>query len=294
MPHATATLKPPAVVTSPAEVHRLVRAQQAEGKRVGLVPTMGALHAGHLSLVERSLQECNYTVVSIFVNPKQFSPQEDFAKYPRLLESDLSKLAELGVPLVFNPAVAQMYPAGYATQVEVSGLTEMWEGVLRPGHFRGVTTVVLKLFQIAPADRAYFGRKDYQQALVIRKMVADLNLPIEIVVCPLVRDADGLALSSRNAYLSPDDRRRALTLPRALQLAHKMFSAGERSAVKIRDAMRSLISAEPELKLDYVAVVDPQTLIELTRIETSAVALVAAPVGTTHLIDNEILGRLEI
>jgi pantoate--beta-alanine ligase len=294
MPHPTATLKPPAVITSAAEVHRLVRAQQADGKRVGLVPTMGALHAGHLSLVERSLQECDYTAVSIFVNPKQFSPQDDFAKYPRPLEADIAKLAELNVPLIFAPTATEMYPPGFVTHVEVDGITAPWEGALRPGHFRGVTTVVLKLFQIAPADRAYFGRKDYQQALVIRKMIADLNLPIEIVVCPLVRDADGLALSSRNAYLSADDRRRALALPRALQLAHKMFSAGERSAVKIRDAMRSLISAEPELKLDYAAVVDPQTLIELTRIETSAVALVAARVGTTHLIDNEILGRLEI
>src|SRR5262249_51406835 len=158
-----------------AEVHRLVRAQQMDGKRVGLVPTMGALHAGHLSLVERSLRECDYTVVSIFVNPKQFSPNEDFSKYPRCLETDLAKLAGVGVPLVFNPTATEMYPPGFSTNVEVSEVSAPWEGVLRPGHFRGVATVVLKLFQIAPADRAYFGRKDYQQVLVVRRMVADLN-----------------------------------------------------------------------------------------------------------------------
>jgi pantoate--beta-alanine ligase len=293
MPQATAILNRPKVVTSATEVQRLVRAQQADGKRVGLVPTMGALHVGHLSLVERSVRECDYTVVSIFVNPKQFSPQEDFSKYPRCLDTDLAKLAAVGVPLVFNPTAPEMYPPGFATHVEVSGVTESWEGALRPGHFRGVTTVVLKLFLIAPADRAYFGRKDYQQVLTVRRMVADLNLPLEIIVCPLVRDADGLALSSRNVFLSPDERRRALSLSAALRLAREMFAAGERNAVKIRDAMRGLITAEPGVNLEYATVADPETLVELSRIETSAVALLAARIGATRLIDNELLGPFE-
>jgi pantoate--beta-alanine ligase len=293
MPRTTATLNPPTVVTSPGEVLRLVRAQQSDGKRVGLVPTMGALHAGHLSLVQRSLDECDYTVVSIFVNPKQFSPQEDFSKYPRNLDADLEKLAAVGVPLVFNPSVAEMYPPGFATHVEVGGLTEPWDGALRPDHFRGVTTVVLKLFQIAPADRAYFGRKDYQQALTVRRMVADLNLPLEIVLCPTVRDTDGLALSSRNVYLNAEERRRALSLSRSLRLAHEMFAAGERNAVKIRDAMRALLANEPGINVEYATVVDPETLAELSRIDSSAVALVAARLGATRLIDNEILGPFE-
>jgi pantoate--beta-alanine ligase len=290
MPTATTTLNRPAIVADPSEVQRLVRAQQAEGKRVGLVPTMGALHAGHLSLVKRSQEQCDYTVVSIFVNPLQFLPHEDFSKYPRPLESDVAKLAELNVPLVFAPTTAEMYPPNFATHVDVSGITELWEGAHRPVHFRGVTTVVLKLFQIAPADRAYFGRKDYQQATTVRRMVSDLNLPIEIVVCPLVRDSDGLALSSRNVYLSAEERRRALVLSRSVHLAREMFAGGERNAEKIRHAMRNLIAAEPAVRLDYATVVDPETLQELSKIEKSAVALVAAQVGATRLIDNEILG----
>jgi pantoate--beta-alanine ligase len=294
MPHATATLKLPAVTTSLNEVHRLVRSLQASGKQVGLVPTMGALHAGHLSLVEQSLRDCDYTVVSIFVNPMQFSPHEDFSKYPRTLDADISKLAELRVPLVFAPSASEIYPPGFATHVEVDGITDQWEGALRPGHFRGVTTVVLKLFQIAPADRAYFGRKDYQQALAIRRMVVDLNLPVQIVVCPLIRDTDGLALSSRNEYLSGDDRRRALVLSRSVRLAREMYTAGERDAAIIRDAMRHHIATESDVRLEYATVVDPQILNELSRIESSAIALVAARIGATHLIDNEILGPLEI
>jgi pantoate--beta-alanine ligase len=294
MPHTSAILNTPTVVTSASEMQRLVRAQQAYSKRVGLVPTMGALHAGHLSLVQRSLQECDYTVVSIFVNPLQFSPQEDFSKYPRTMESDLAKLADLGVPTVFSPPAAEIYPPGFSSYVEVGDVTKAWEGAVRPGHFRGVATVVLKLLQIAPADRAYFGRKDYQQALTIRRMVTDLNVPIEIIVCPTVRDNDGLALSSRNVYLNPEERRHALTLSRSLRQAREMFTAGERDAAKIRDAIRKTITSEPGVNLDYAAVVDPLTLVELSKIDRSAVALVAARVGATRLIDNEILGHPEI
>ncbi len=262
------------------ETQQWVRAQQQAGKTVGLVPTMGALHAGHFSLVQRSLSECNSTVVSIFVNPTQFSPHEDFSKYPRTLESDLAQLAALGVQLVFAPSTAEMYPSGFCTSVEVTSLAEPWEGVIRPGHFRGV----------APANRAYFGRKDYQQAQTIRRMVADLNLPIEIVVCPTIRDPDGLALSSRNVYLAPDQRQHALVLSRSLRQAQEMFAAGERNAKKIRARIHSLITAEPGVQLDYAAIVNPETLAELSHIESSAVALVAARVGQTRLIDNELLG----
>jgi pantoate--beta-alanine ligase len=267
----------------------MVRAQQARGKSVGLVPTMGALHAGHLSLVDRSIRDCDFTVVSIFVNPKQFNQPADYSVYPRTLESDVQQLAERSVDLVFAPGVEEMYPAGFATHVDVAGVTDHWEGASRPGHFRGVTTVVLKLFQIVPADRAYFGRKDYQQALAIERMVADLNLPVEIVVCPLVRDHDGLALSSRNVHLSSDERRSALVLSRSLRLAREMFTAGERDPVRLRDAMLRLLADEPTVQLEYLAIVDPTTLAELKRIETAAVVLIAARLGSTRLIDNEVL-----
>jgi len=251
---------------------------------------MGALHAGHMSLVERSKRECDHTAVSIFVNPKQFGPSEDFTKYPRPLESDLAKLATLEVDLVFTPEVDEMYPAGFASQVEVAGVTKRLEGEFRPGHLRGVTTVVMKLFQIVPADRAYFGRKDYQQAITVRQMVADMNLPIEIIICPLVRDSDGLALSSRNVYLGPDERRSALVLPRSLQLAREVFAAGQRNAAKIRHAVEEMITAQPGVRLEYAAVVHPDTLDELSQIDGSAVVLLAARIGATRLIDNEVLG----
>jgi pantoate--beta-alanine ligase len=286
---ATTTRALPQVVSTVREAHELVRAQQARGKSVGLVPTMGALHAGHLSLVDRSLRDCNFTVVTIFVNPKQFNQPADYSVYPRTLESDLEQLAERKVDLVFAPLVEEMYPTGFSTHVEVAGVTSPWEGASRPGHFRGVTTVVLKLFQIIPADRAYFGRKDYQQMLAVRRMAADLNLPIEIVVCPLVRDHDGMALSSRNVHLSLDDRQSALVLSRSLRLAREMFADEERDPQKIRAAMLRIIADEPSVKLEYLAIVDPTTLAELKRIDGDAVALIAARVGATRLIDNEVL-----
>jgi pantoate--beta-alanine ligase len=279
------------MITTVREAQQFVVAQTRAGKTVGLVPTMGALHAGHLSLVSRSRQECDCTAVSIFVNPTQFAPGGDYQKYPRPLDDDLAMLSESGVDMVFAPSAEEMYPAGFSNYVEVGEIAQPWEGVCRPGHFRGVATVVLKLFQIVPAQRAYFGRKDFQQVLVVKRMVADFNLPIEIVTCPLVRDADGLALSSRNAYLSSDERRAALVLSRSLQAAKEMFAAGQRDAAAIRAAMLRCISQEPEVNVEYVAIANPETLAELSQIAGSAVALIAARVGSTRLIDNELLGR---
>jgi pantoate--beta-alanine ligase len=280
---------PAKVISSPRETQQWVLEHHRAGRRVGVVPTMGALHAGHLSLVERSRRECDATVVTIFVNPKQFGPKEDFSRYPRQMERDLELLAPLGVDVVFAPTPADMYPARFATTVKVAAVTDRWEGSVRPEHFAGVTTVVLKLLNIVPADRAYFGRKDYQQYVVVRRMAADLNLPTEIVACPTVREADGLAMSSRNAYLSADERRRGLVLSRSLELAREMFAGGERDAVEIRDAVRRTIAGEPGVQLDYATVVDGETLEELSQIDSAAVVLVAARVGTTRLIDNEIL-----
>jgi pantoate--beta-alanine ligase len=282
----------PRIATTVRETFEFVRAAQLAGKRVGLIPTMGALHAGHVSLVERSSRENDLTVVTIFVNPKQFSPQEDLAKYPRNLDDDLAKLAAANANLVFAPSVDEMYPPGFATYVEVADATAPLEGQFRPTHFRGVTTVVMKLFQIAPADRAYFGQKDYQQSLVVRRMAADLNLPIQIVVCPTVREPDGLAMSSRNRYLSADDRQRALVLSRSLRIARELFAQGERNAAAIRTAVQKQLS-DAKVELDYVSVADPNTLAELGAIKSSAVVLIAARLGSTRLIDNEILGSNE-
>jgi len=286
----------PRIIADGEELRRQVRAWQAAGETVGLVPTMGALHAGHLSLAARSVRECRRTVVTIFVNPKQFGPAEDFQRYPRDLIRDVELLAGLAASqqarepdLVFAPAAEAIYPADFATHVEVGRVTQLWEGASRAGHFRGVATVVLKLFQLAPADIAYFGQKDYQQTVVIRRMVADLNLPIEIRVSPIVREPDGLAMSSRNAFLGPDDRRRALALSASLRQAVEMVRGGQRDARRISAAMRQTIGAVESVTLDYAAVVDPETLEELDRLDGRAVALVAAKVGAVRLIDNEIL-----
>lgn len=291
MPETPTRPAPPRVLASAREVQQFVRAQQRAGKSVGLVPTMGALHAGHLSLVQRCRRECDIVVVSIFVNPKQFGPRDDFKKYPRTMDADLALLAPLAVDLVFAPTTKEIFPPGFATSVDVGGVTQHWEGAARPGHFRGVATVVLKLFQIVPADRAYFGRKDYQQLLTVERMATDLNLPVQIVACPLVREPDGLAMSSRNAYLTADERRQALVLSRSLRLAREMFAAHERDAAKIRDAVQNAIAAEPGVQIEYVAVVDPVTLAELGQVDSAAAVLVAARVGKTRLIDNELLGH---
>lgn len=260
-----------------------------EGNRIGLVPTMGALHDGHLSIVQRSKQECEFTAVSIFVNPTQFGPHEDFAKYPRPLEDDLAKLRELGVDLVFTPAREQLYPDGFSCHVGVPRVAEPLEGVCRPGHFQGVTTIVLKLFQILPATVAYFGQKDYQQLAVIRQMVDDLNVPIRVEGCATIRESDGLAMSSRNRYLSPEQRDTSLGLWRSLQQAREMLASGETSVKALEASMHEELYRSGVDSIDYARVVDAVDLSTIEQIESSAVALIAARVGTTRLIDNLVL-----
>lgn len=281
--------KPP-VVRTIEDIRARVRQAQGAGHRVGVVPTMGALHAGHLSLVAESNRECGFTVVTIFVNPTQFGPHEDFARYPRTLEADLEKLATHRVDAVFAPANEEMYPLGFSTYVDPPQVSQTLEGVCRPGHFRGVTTVVLKLFHAVPADAAFFGQKDYQQAAVIRRMTADLNLATEIRVLPTVREADGLAMSSRNVYLSPDERQRALSLSRSLKLAAELTEQGERDAETVRTRMVEMLQAGGVDRIDYVAIVHAETLAEVERLDGPAAALIAAHVGKTRLIDNCRLG----
>lgn len=257
---------------------------------VGLVPTMGYLHEGHLSLVRAARAENAHVVTSIFVNPTQFAPNEDLERYPRDERRDLALLEEEGVDAVFAPEVGEMYPEGFETYVSVERATQRLEGASRPTHFRGVTTVVLKLFNIVQPRRAYFGQKDAQQLAVIRRMVRDLNAPVEIVGMPIVREPDGLAMSSRNVYLSPEERRAALALSRALRQAEELFAAGERDAGIIRSAVESTIGAEPLAAIDYVSVADTETLEELTAVERPALVSVAARFGGTRLIDNVTLG----
>jgi len=265
---------------------QVARQARGEGRIVGLVPTMGALHEGHMSLVRAALGECSPVVVSIFVNPTQFGPHEDFQKYPRALEQDRKRLEEAGVNYLFAPEAAEMYPPGFRTWVNVEGLADRLEGRSRPGHFRGVTTVVLKLLEIVQPQKAYFGRKDAQQARLIRQMARDLDLDSEIVVRPIVREADGLAMSSRNAYLSVDERRAATALYRALDQTRRAIERGERDAQRLVRAMREVFSAEPLAQLDYAEVVDAATLESLIRVRGTCLALVAARIGSTHLIDN--------
>ncbi len=257
---------------------------------VGLVPTMGALHEGHLSLVRRAAQECASVAVSIFVNPTQFGPAEDLSCYPRNLERDLRLLEPLGVDLVWTPTAEIMYPNGYQTWVQVEALADPLEGAQRPGHFRGVTTVVAKLFNGVQPARAYFGQKDAQQAAVIRRMTLDLNFPIEIVVCPTVREADGLAMSSRNTYLSPEERQAATVLFRALNAAQSAYENGERQAEKLRQVVKDVLAAEPRAQVQYVSCADAETLQELELISGKALLSLAVFVGTTRLIDNVVLG----
>jgi pantoate--beta-alanine ligase len=254
----------------------------------GFVPTMGYLHEGHLSLVKRARAENDHVAVSIFVNPTQFGPNEDLAAYPRDLQRDLSLLEPLGVDLVFNPPPEVMYPPNYQTYVTVEEVTKYLEGASRPGHFRGVATVVAKLFNIVGAERAYFGQKDAQQTIVIRRMVADLNLPIQIVICPTIREADGLAMSSRNTYLDADHRRAAPVLYRALTAAKHAFDQGERNGDRLRAILREVIEAEPLAKIDYVSAADAITLQEAPQIdETRGLLLsLAVRVGKPRLIDN--------
>jgi pantoate--beta-alanine ligase len=262
------------------------RQSRAEGRSAGLVPTMGALHAGHLSLVRAALGECQPVIASIFVNPSQFGPNEDFQKYPRAFEADALKLEDAGVDYLFAPEAAEIYPPGFRTWVNVEGLSDRLEGRVRPGHFRGVTTVVLKLLEIVQPQKAFFGRKDAQQARIIRQMARDLHLDSEIVVCPIVREADGLAMSSRNAYLNPKERRAATILFRALEGARASIARGERDALRITAAMREALRSEPLAEADYVELVDAETLEPVTRLRGVCLALLAARVGPVRLIDN--------
>lgn len=263
-----------------------VREQQAAGRTVGLVPTMGALHQGHMSLALLANGQCDRVITTIFVNPTQFAPGEDLERYPRDLDRDCELLGRAGVDAVFAPEAAVMYPPGAATTIDVGPVAHPLEGASRPTHFAGVATVVAKLFQIAPADRAYFGRKDYQQTVVVRRMVADLNLPIEVVVCPIVREPDGLAMSSRNAYLSPAERKRALVLNRGLCLGQRLHQEGERDPATLRRAVSKEIGRVSGVDLEYVAVLDDGTMDEPTTLAGPAVLAVAARVGQTRLIDN--------
>ncbi len=261
---------------------------------VGFVPTMGYLHEGHLSLVRRAREENDVVVVSIFVNPTQFGPNEDFNQYPRAFARDVAMLETEGTHLVFAPEASEMYPGDFATYVEVTGpLTERLEGAVRPGHFKGVATVVTKLFNIVQPTRAYFGHKDAQQALVIKRMVADLNMNLEVVVMPTVRETDGLAMSSRNVYLSSREREAAVVLSKALKLAEQRWAEGERSAGSIRMQMRELIESERLARIDYISVADYSTLDELEIIDRMALVSLAVRIGTTRLIDNTVLGTSE-
>ena len=262
------------------------RQARAENHVVGLVPTMGALHEGHLSLVRRAKQECSRLYASLFVNPKQFGPNEDFTKYPRAFEFDAAQFAELGVDALFAPSADDIYPAGFSSYVNVDGISDRLEGRSRPGHFRGVATVVLKLFEITQPDFAYFGRKDAQQIAVIQRMVRDLNLNVQIVVCPIVREADGLALSSRNAYLNREERRAATVLNRALQAARAELVAGTRDALEIQNRMRTVFTSEPLARLDYAEVVAADDFEPVVRVSRTSCVLVAALLGKTRLLDN--------
>ncbi len=262
------------------------RQARAENRVVGLIPTMGALHEGHLALVKRAKQDCSRIIASIFVNPKQFGPQEDLEKYPRTFEADAEKLAAAGVDAIFAPEPGDVYPNGFRTYVTVEGLSDRLEGRSRPGHFRGVATVVLKLLELVRPHYAYFGRKDAQQVRIISQMVRDLNLDTEIVVCPIIREPDGLALSSRNTYLQPDERKAATVLHRALTAARDELAADVRDALQLQTVLRKVLQAEPLAAVDYAEIVDADTFEPITRVARPCYAVLAVFVGKTRLIDN--------
>jgi pantoate--beta-alanine ligase len=266
------------------------QARQEVTTSVGFVPTMGYLHEGHLVLARRAKAENGIVAVSIFVNPTQFGPTEDFARYPRDPDRDLSLLEKEGVDWVFMPSVEDMYPQGSSSWVNVEKVTDRLEGAVRPGHFRGVATVVAKLFNIVQPTRAYFGQKDAQQVVAIKRMVADLNMNLEVVVVPTVREPDGLAMSSRNVYLNPQERQAALVLWKSLNLARQLWLEGERKAERVRQQMASLIQKEPLARIEYISIAHPETLEELTEIDQPALVSLAVRVGKTRLIDNVTLG----
>lgn len=278
-------------VTSPHEAYAHISHWRREGLRIGLIPTMGALHAGHLALVTRSVSECDITAATIFVNPTQFAPHEDLSRYPRTLESDLDGLRNAKCDLVFVPQNEALYPDGFSTYVQPPAAAEPLEGVCRPGHYRGVCTVVLKLFGILPANIAYFGQKDYQQLTVIRRMVEDLNVNIQIQGCPTVREPGGLAMSSRNRYLNSDQRRAARCLWTALTLVQRSVQEGERNVKSLESAMHAHLLANGADKVDYARIVHPDSLADLETVDQPAIALIAVHVGSTRLIDNLLLNE---
>ena len=265
------------------------RAARQEQKIIGLVPTMGALHAGHMALVERAKHECSPVYASVFLNPKQFAANEDLSRYPRPLEADVEKLTSAKVDGLFLPDAEEIYPAGFSTYVQVDGLSERLEGRSRAGHFRGVSTVVLKLFEIVQPNFAYFGRKDAQQVRIVQQMARDLNLDIEIVVCPIVREADGLALSSRNTYLSAEDRKAATVLFRALRAAETEIASGVRDALYLQGTMQKVLESEPKARVDYAEIVDAETFEPVARISRRCYAVLAVYIGKTRLIDNMLI-----
>ena len=273
-------------IHEPSAIGRRCESLRREGKTIGLVPTMGAFHEGHLSLMRRARAENDVVIVSIFVNPIQFARGEDFDSYPRDLQGDLAQAERVGVDLVFTPSAEAIYPDGFQTYVDVTEITDGLCGASRPGHFRGVTTIVTKLFNLIRAHRAYFGQKDYQQSAVVRRLVDDLNVDIEIVLLPTVREADGLAMSSRNVRLTPEERQAACVLSASLRLTEERVEAGERNTKVLLDEMRTMIETEPLARIDYVALCDPETLKPLDHIEGPMLAALAVRFGETRLIDN--------
>jgi len=274
------------LATTIEQIRQLVRAARAAGKRIGFVPTMGALHQGHIALINTSVRQCDFTVISIFVNPTQFGPTEDFERYPRPLEKDLRLCRDCGVDVVFAPSTETMYPRPNLTWVVVEKLTEPLCGRFRPGHFRGVTTVCTKLFNIVQPDVAYFGQKDAQQAVVVRRMVEDLNMPLEIVVCPTVRDPDGLATSSRNVYLTDSQRRQATRIYQALQHGQRLIVQGLHDPDQILQAVQDILQQAPDLQPEYVSLVDAETLEPIEKLSGRVLLAVAARIGSARLIDN--------
>ncbi|GAB6158583.1 pantoate--beta-alanine ligase [Desulfotomaculum varum] len=271
------------------EMRSYVNAVRAEGKTVGLVPTMGYLHQGHLSLMQEAKRRCDVVVVSIFINPTQFGPQEDYQAYPRDLQRDAGLAAEVGVDVIFAPEVTEMYPPDFNTFVEVAGVSEPLCGASRPGHFRGVATIVTKLFNIVRPHMAFFGRKDFQQVLVIKRLVEDLNLDVVIVDLPIVREEDGLALSSRNVYLTAEERRAALVLSRSLDLARRRVAAGERNIARLKELVEQEIISEPLAAIDYVEILSLPRLKPLDTLQDKALLALAVRFGKTRLIDNTVL-----
>lgn len=279
------------LVNTIKELRQWVIQARADGKTIGFVPTMGALHEGHLTLVKEAKAQCGFVVVSIFVNPTQFGPSEDLQKYPRTLDADCRRCENAGVDIVFAPPVSEMYPEGFDTWVDVNGPTDTLEGAHRPGHFRGVTTVCTKMFNIVQPDFAYFGKKDYQQLTVIKKMVADLNMPLSVVPVETVREPDGLARSSRNIYLSSVERNAAVVLHHSLQNVKSAFKIGERRVQSLQRVAENMLRAEPLARIDYVAIVDAESLSPIETVERPAVILLAVHIGATRLIDNAILSE---